>query len=134
MTNPIGDREAGQALIEFALASFLFFATVFGIVSFGLAVFRYNMVADLAQEGARRASVCGPGKLLSSSDCNVSTYVSSRSAGLAVTTTTTPTDLTTLIRGDTVAVLVSHDFPVFTRLVPGGTLHLQSTAKMISVR
>ncbi len=49
--------ETGDAIVEFALASALFFATLFGILEFGQAVWRYNMLAELAQEGARWASV-----------------------------------------------------------------------------
>jgi Flp pilus assembly protein TadG len=64
MKGPRGGREQvrdnrGQSLVEFAFASIVFFMMLFGIVEFGIAVWRYNMVADLAQEGARWASVRG---------------------------------------------------------------------------
>ena len=50
--------DCGQQLVEFALASTIFFTTIFGVLGFGLAVW-HNMVADLAQEGARWAAVRG---------------------------------------------------------------------------
>ena len=54
----MGD-DRGANLVEFALASTIFFMTIFGVLGFGVAVWRYNMVADLAQEGARWAAVRG---------------------------------------------------------------------------
>ena len=54
----MGD-DRGENLVEFALASTVFFMTLFGIIIFGIGVWRYNMVSDLAQEGARWASVHG---------------------------------------------------------------------------
>ena len=54
----MGD-DRGENLIEFALVSTIFFMTLFGTIIFGIGVWRYNMVADLAQEGARWASVHG---------------------------------------------------------------------------
>jgi Flp pilus assembly protein TadG len=127
-------RETGQTIVEFAFASLLFFTTVFGIISFGIAIWRYNMVADLAQEGARRASVCGKKKVLSSTECDISAYVSGRSVGLSVTTTTTPSDLTTLGEGQSVTVQVQHLYSPLTRFVPGATMTLRSRAIMIAGR
>ena len=54
----LGD-DRGENIIEFALASTVFFTTIFGIIIFGIGVWQYNMVSDLAQEGARWASVHG---------------------------------------------------------------------------
>jgi hypothetical protein len=45
---------------------------IFGIMGFGQAVWRYNMVANLAEEGARRAVVCGSNTGLSSTECDIS--------------------------------------------------------------
>ena len=51
--------ECGQALVEFAVASIVFLMTIFGTLQFGLMVWHYNMISNLAQEGARWASVRG---------------------------------------------------------------------------
>ena len=51
--------DCGAQLVEFALASTIFFMTIFGVMGFGIAVWQFNMVADLAQEGARWAAVRG---------------------------------------------------------------------------
>ena len=53
--------ERGQTLVEFALGLVLVVITLLGTVQFGVAIFRYNMVSDLAQEGARWAMVRGSG-------------------------------------------------------------------------
>ena len=126
--------DAGQSLVEFALASSLFLVSVLGLLTFGVAVSRFNLVADLAQEGARRASVCGVKKALTAaSACNISTYVNGRALGLVVTVTPTPTDVSTLTEGSTVSVLVSYTYTPIP-WVRSGTLNLHSTAKMIVQR
>jgi Flp pilus assembly protein TadG len=126
--------ERGDTLIEFALASMLFFTLIFGILEFGQAVWRYNMVSDLAQEGARRAVVCGAHTGLSSTDCDIQSFVSSRSVGLTVTVTTTPLPLSSLIAGDPVQVRVRNSFTPLTTLIPHSTMTLESTANMVMQR
>lgn len=51
--------ERGQELVEFAFASLIFFMMTFLIIEGGLMVWRYNMLADLAQEAARWTVVRG---------------------------------------------------------------------------
>jgi Flp pilus assembly protein TadG len=81
---------SGQSLVEFALASTVFFLTIFGILELGFAVWRYNMIADLAQEGARRAAVGGPGGgSLRAHEADIQAFVQSRANGIAVTVETT---------------------------------------------
>jgi Flp pilus assembly protein TadG len=140
--------EAGQALIEFALAAAIFFMTILGLVSFGIAVFRYNLVADLAQEGARWASVRGSGHdtlVSAASESDVQTYVQGRALGLSVTVhvytvnssktcTATTVDPSALSEGTGFCVKVTNTFTLLTRYVPGGSMTLQSTAEMVMVR
>src|SRR5580765_7072275 len=84
--------ERGQELVEFALASLVFLMTVFGTLQFGVAVWQYNMVSNLAQEGARWASVRGTTSSLgNASSGDVQTFVQSRSSGLNPTVTTSGT-------------------------------------------
>jgi len=52
-----GDR--GQDLVEFALIAPVLFLILFGIIEFGVAIWRYNTVAVAAREGARAALVFG---------------------------------------------------------------------------
>lgn len=125
--------DRGDALVEFAIASVLFFITIFGVLGFGLAVWRYNLVADLAQEGARWASVRGSSSSSPAAQSDVQTYVMSRAIGMGVIVTTTPAP-STLSAGAVVTVRVDTRFTPFTTLVPSATLNLSSTAKMIMAR
>jgi Flp pilus assembly protein TadG len=129
-------RDSGQAIVEFALASLVFFMTIFGIIEFGMAIWQYNMVSNLAQEGARWASVRGsttsiPAGPVSAAD--VETFVRGRSVGITVTVTTTP-EPSTLKPGQLVSVLVRTDFTPLTPLLPLATLTLQSRASMVMSR
>jgi Flp pilus assembly protein TadG len=128
--------DTGSEIVEFALASMLFFGTIFGILEFGQGVWRYNMIANLAQEGARRASVCGSGRKMSSTECNISNYVISRAVLTICNTcvTTTPSDISTLGAGSTVTVRVTHTFTPLTTLIPNAAVNISATAKMIVAR
>jgi Flp pilus assembly protein TadG len=124
----------GETLIEFALASTLFLMTIFGTMTFGIVVFRYNMLSDLAQEGARRASVCGVHSGLGSANCDVDAFVRARALGISLNsvTVTPSTYRTTLDAGETVTVQVTHTFSPLTRIIPVGTLTFSSSATMIA--
>ena len=146
----IARDQSGGIIIEFALASVVFFATVFGILEYSQMIWRYNLVANLAQEGARWASVRGSGAaspLAPASASDVTTHVQSRAVGIDVTVsttsaaatspfacTTTAVDPSTLSAGARVCVKVTHVFTPLSGLLPIGTATLQSTAQMVMVR
>ena len=76
-------NQAGSTLIEFALSLTVFMMTVFGAFQIGLAVWQYNMVSDLAQEGARWASVRGSSAGASAaSESDVQLFVQARSLNI----------------------------------------------------
>jgi len=50
-------RDAGQDLVEMALILPLLLALLLGIIEFGVAVWRYNTLANAAREGARAGVV-----------------------------------------------------------------------------
>jgi Flp pilus assembly protein TadG len=130
----VGD-ERGQTLVEFALASLLFLATLFGTIQFGLAVWRYNMVSNLAQEGARWASVHGKNSGSPKTAADIQTYVQSRAVGLPVTVPAPPTsNPSALVAGETVTVKVETTFQPLTRVIPNASLTLHSTVKMVVAR
>ncbi len=127
----------GNTIVEFALASTVFFMTIFGIMQFGQAVWRYNLVANLAKEGARRAAVCGKNTGLTSTECNIQTYVTSRALGMTMTlgpNTISSTALAAATAGDVVTIQVRHTFTPLTTLTPHTALTLSSTAKMVVAR
>jgi Flp pilus assembly protein TadG len=132
----LGD-DRGQSLVEFAFASVLFFITVFGIITFGLAVWQYNMMSNLAQEGARWASVHGSAAMLPAEWSDVQTYVHSRALNFNVTLTAATLAAPapkTLGTGSAVTVGVQSTFNPLTGLIPHAALHLQSTATMVVSR
>ena len=54
----IGDRGlTGQALVEFAMASIIFFTIIFGTLDFGRAIYQYSQLTNAVREGARVAKV-----------------------------------------------------------------------------
>jgi Flp pilus assembly protein TadG len=128
------DAESGQSLVEFAVGALLYFTVLFGTIELGLLVWRYNTVANLAQEGARWASVRGSTSTIADKD--VQKYVRDRAVGLTVTVTTTPPlDAPSPPQpGQTVSVQVQTAVAPLTSLVPHGTLTVSSTATMVIAR
>ena len=126
-----GDR--GETLIEFAFAVTLFLTIIFGTLEFGLGVWRYNLISDLAQEGARWASVRGSshGAVQYATTTDVRDYVRSRAVGLTVDVVTVPDPLPS--PPNTVTVTVSTSFAP-TGLLPFGTIQLSSSATMTHSR
>ena len=124
----------GQSLVEFALSSVLFFSLIFGVVQFGLAVWQYNTVSSLAQEGARWASVRGSSSDAPGTAAQLQAFVESRSPGFAVTVTATPANPSAVGPGSTISVRVVSSFSPATTLIPSATLSLESTAKMVVTR
>lgn len=66
MTTPRGHHQpktaqttgrAGQAMVEFALTSLIFFLIVFGTLDFGRAIYQYSQLHNAVREGARVAKV-----------------------------------------------------------------------------
>jgi Flp pilus assembly protein TadG len=127
--------DRAQSLVEFALASTVFFMTIFGILELGLAISRYNMVADLAQEGARWASVRGTNGGATphphATEADVSAFVVARAGGMPVTVTTTPSSGPgTLVAGQTIQVNVTTAYTPLTAFIPAGTINISSRAVM----
>lgn len=126
--------ERGEALLEFAYASVVFFTTIFGILFFGQAIWRYNLVSNLAQEGARYAAVHGQQSGSPVSTADVSSFVAGRAVGLTVTVTTPLGAPSTIARGNPVSVLVSHSLALGGGLLPNWNFTIQSTGRMIMLR
>jgi Flp pilus assembly protein TadG len=125
--------ERGQALVEFAFASVVFLMTIFGTLQFGLMVWRYNMISNLAQEGARWASVRGTtSTIVNAGSTDVQNFLDTRSTGFTITATTAPDPVGA--QGSIVTVQVQTTFAPLTGIVPMSTLTLSSTAQMVVSR
>jgi len=138
--------DRGETLIEFSLALVVFLMTLLGTAEFGIAVWQYNMMSNLAQEGARWAAVHGMNSTAPASTADVQTFVQARSLALNPTVTTfgvdattkactaTATNPSTLTGGGAICVTVQKTFYPLTQIIPLGPLTLQSTAQMIMSR
>jgi Flp pilus assembly protein TadG len=125
-------RERGETLIEFAIGASLLFAVIFGVLQFGWAVWQYNLVADLAQEGARYGAVHGSTASSVATSSDISSYVTTRAIGMTVTTSASwPLGGNT--PGSTVQVTVTRTPGRFSGFVPAPPT-LQSTAQMVIAR
>ena len=145
---PIAD-ERGANLVEFAFASTVFLMTVFGTLEFGIAVWRHNLLSNLAQEGARWASVRGTNGTMQATQADVANYIISRANGVGVTVTTSTTTTSsdpktpcatastnpgTLSMGQGICVKVTSSYTPLTGFVPQAAVTLLSTAKMVMAR
>jgi Flp pilus assembly protein TadG len=131
--------DRGQTLVEFAISFTVFLMTVLGLMEFGILVFRFNMLSNLAQEGARRGTVCGHNTALSGTDCNIEAFVVARSIGVLgnttdVVVTWSAGSATLSMPGDTVRVAVSRPFNPLTKIVPLAPLTISASSLMIVSR
>ena len=125
--------DRGQTLLEFAFTAIIFLLTVLGTIDFGRAIWQFNMVSDLAQEGARYAVVHGTNGSPASIDAaTVKTYLDTRSLSFPITVTLTPTTVGS--QGTNITVQVQSTFVAATGLLPNSSLTLTSTATMVVQR
>jgi Flp pilus assembly protein TadG len=128
--------ERGESLVEFAFASVIFFAIVFGALEFGNAIWNYNLISDLAQEGARYAAVHGLNSGSPANTAAVDTFVQGRASGMltGITVSTPAGSPSTLKSGDVVSVRVDYTITAGGGLIPSWNIPIYSTANMIVAR
>jgi Flp pilus assembly protein TadG len=86
------NREAGVALVEFALSIVLVLTIIFGIIDVGRAIFAYVWVANTARIGARYAMVTGAfclypdGRSCGATGAQLITYLENNSNGINFST------------------------------------------------
>ena len=129
-------REAGSAMVEMTLLMPLLAAMLFGIVEFGIAFQRWQVVTNAAREGARAAAVRLNGCAVTPVSSVVLNYVGVAGLGPGDVTVQVdpPGDPCSLAAGTPVTVTVTHNFvlPVLSGLVPGlgGPIPLTGTSVM----
>jgi Flp pilus assembly protein TadG len=128
-----GDQR-GATLVEFALASTLFFTITFGTIEFGRMILDYNIVSNAAREGARYAAVRGSSSGRTATADQVKQYVASRSVGLLSTSNVTVTWPTNKDPGSVVQVHVEYSFTPIVTLLPQTAVNLSSTTKSYILR
>ena len=151
--------ERGTSLPETAIVLAVFLALLFGIIDFGRAIYTYGFVANIAREGARWAMVRGSssctnvptlGQCGATGD-QIQTYVRSLSEGAtdpnSITINTAASSLWpgtvtsgagtpgctagSNAPGCLVVVQVSYPFSFMLPYLPGPTINLSSTSKMV---
>ena len=126
--------QRGATLVEFALASTLFFTITFGTIEFGRMILDYNIVSNAAREGVRWAAVRGSGSGRTATADQVKAYVVSKSVGLLSTTNVVVTWPTDKAVGSVVQVQVSYSFTPIVTLLPQTAINLSSTTKAYILR
>lgn len=128
--------QRGSSMPEMVIAVGALLALIFGIIDFGRALYTYNLIGQLAREGARWAIVRGSGCSVLD-HCNavssdVQTYVRSLSEGA-----TNPSSIGVVAAwpsghaaGDTVQVTVSYPF-AFLGVIQGTSINMSSTSQMV---
>ena len=134
-------KRRGATIVEFALFFIIFLMLTFGLMEFGMAVWTYNSITHAARAGARYAIVHGATNPIPDDGITVTDVVRRNAVGLVnsnltVTTsfdTGTPGDAATNEKGRVVQVQVDYPFQLITGglVLPGRTLNLRSTARMV---
>jgi Flp pilus assembly protein TadG len=125
--------QRGSTLVEFALGSTLLLMTLFGAISGGMSVYRYAMIANLAQEGARWGTVRGltadSTKRAEGTTAQLQTYLRARNPGLPITVTTNANP-NTLAKGATLTVTVSSTWLPVTSYAPWSAFAISASSSM----
>lgn len=126
--------ERGATLVEFAIATTVFFLLVFGGIQFARAIWQSNIAANAAKSAARWAAVRGTSSgQAGATVADVHNFIVTQMYGYSETDTVTwnPTDKK---QGSTVQVTVQSDYVVRIPFFPVITIPLRSVAQMIIVR
>jgi Flp pilus assembly protein TadG len=135
--------EAGASIVEFALASIILFALVFGVMAICFALYSYNVVSEAAREATRYAIVRGSACKSFASACpaiqgDIQTYV--QGLGFPLINTNAPSPALTAVAswpngnknpGNPVQVTVTYTFPLGIPFMPSRSLNMSSTSQMI---
>ena len=134
---PPKNGEAGQSLFEFALTLPIFLLLVFGLVDLGRGFYYYNLLANMAREGARYAIVAPRDTTEITNKVRSAAIGLDTSGPLSVTVTptiTTTATLTSFSRGSPITVSVTYSMyaitPMISQFLPKG-LGLKASSTML---
>jgi len=129
-------RETGQAMVEYALTSVLFFTMIFFIIDGGLILWNYEAVAEAARVGARygithgsqSTAPVGPGDYAALRQAVLDKAIGLDPANLTITASWNPNNHP----GNTITVNVTYTTqPVTSLFWPGQVLTLQGQSSMV---
>ncbi|HET9852415.1 MAG TPA: TadE/TadG family type IV pilus assembly protein [Candidatus Limnocylindrales bacterium] len=136
------DRSRGQALVEVALVSPLFFALLFGLIDLGRVIWAIDSVGGAAREGARYASMHANTTLIPGTEVKSRDELKAYALGFVVAGGVSPTatvcfspvtigskaagcsgdtDTGTYARGNLVTVSVQSSVPIFLGAIFGSS-------------
>ena len=126
--------QRGSQLVEFAFVSTLFMVVLFAVFEFGFVLWRYNMVAQAAQQSARWASVRGHTAILArrATAADITSFITGMGQGVPMTVTAGNPSV--LDPGAILTVVVSSTYSPMTAFVPSAALTVRSTAQIVMVR
>jgi Flp pilus assembly protein TadG len=127
-------RERGSTLVEFTIASTVFFIFIFGTLEFGRAVYQYNVIAHAGKAAVRWAAVRGNSSgQTPATTAQVDSVVQTQLYGVAAVDTVswTPADKKP---GGTVQVILRGSYGPRIPFFSSRTLTLRSVSQMIVVR
>lgn len=132
-------REDGANLVEFALASTILFAMIFGILQTCLALYTYDYISEAAQEGTRWAMVRGstsctntPGLVnCKATAAQIQTYVQGLGYPFSGSLTVNPTWPNGNSPGNTVQVQVQYTYSLSIPFVRPISIPMASTSVMV---
>ena len=120
-------------MVEFSIASVIFFFLVFGAVAFGRAIYQYNIVSNAARSAVRWAIVRGSSSGQTAvTSTEVHNYIVTQMFGLPETDTTTWTPDTKA--GSNVSVVVRSSFTISIPRMTTFVVPLRSKAQMVIQR
>jgi Flp pilus assembly protein TadG len=119
--------QGGQAMVEFAAVSIVFFLLFFIILDGGRALYAYATVAEVAREGAHQA------EMTETTDAQIRSAINAHSAllgDLGSTATITPSG--TRIAMQTVTITVTYQYRTVTPLLSQfGPINFTSTTVVV---
>lgn len=122
----IRHRESGQDIVEYALVLPLLMLLLLGIVEFGLAVWHYDTVSNVAREVARCGiiylNLVAPNSIEQCIDDSINQW----GLGLGLV----QADFQVTFPDDFIRVQVDYDYQPITGLILGGTLPMRSVTTM----
>lgn len=130
-------EERGAEVVEFALASLLFFGLIFGLLQAGFTVYGYNRLSVVAQEGARYAAVRGTrsqGAFASGgTKTAITTYLQGLEPSITQVVFNPDVNPNTLAPGTTIQITVRRPLPGYL-IVGNWTGTMSATASMLMMR
>ena len=127
-------REAGQSMLEFALAAIIFLTLLLNIMNMGYAIYCYHTISNAAREAVRYAIVRGPNSTTPATIAQIQQIAVNSAIGVNLSTSNVtvswPSDPRLTSQKDVKVVV---NFP-YNLIMPPVNVTLSSTSQMLVSR